>query len=378
MFVAANYDWDDPLSAKSYQAWRERLPEKRDEVIEAKDFFRIRTDTGSGDLREATLTLKAQDLRPVEGRFEFRNREWVEIREVADEAEPGRPIARLEDPGVGTHAKLPSEGTAPEASVPVPVASATVADELHVLAALHQAGADLGDPIEVSRTGGKILVSGVGIPTQRQQQIHDLLGSDAQVVIRFSDAAPAVIQPQKRSSDTPAGSDIRQLQARMAEQVGGRMNFEQLASQILDLSEPMMARAYALRRLAERFPAGSDSQFSAEDRQVLRRLQQEHTVALRQQAAEMDRLLKPALSVFTGQSAPEGSSLSSTWQPATEELFQSARRVDKLLAAMFGAAPGESAGEQLPAQLLSSLAQLRARIEAYDRLSAKAMERREE
>jgi hypothetical protein len=48
-------------------------------------------------------------------------------------------------------------------------------------------------------------------------------------------------------------------------------------------------------------------------------------------------------------------------------LFQSARRVEKLLAVMFGAAAPESPGDQVPSQLLSSLAQLRARVEAYAR-----------
>ena len=42
-----------------------------------------------------------------------------------------------------------------------------------------------------------------------------------------------------------------QLQSRVAEQIGGRVYFAQLAAQVLDLSEPMMSRAYALKRLAE-------------------------------------------------------------------------------------------------------------------------------
>jgi hypothetical protein len=65
MFRAANYDWDDPLSAKSFQAWRDRLPEKRDEVIEERDAYRIRTSTDSGELLEATLTLRIPDLQPL-------------------------------------------------------------------------------------------------------------------------------------------------------------------------------------------------------------------------------------------------------------------------------------------------------------------------
>ena len=130
-----------------------------------------------------------------------------------------------------------------------------------------------------------------------------------------------------------------------------------------------MSRAYALRRLAELFPPDVESQLSAQDRQLLRHLQQEHTAALRKQAAELNRMLKPVLPAHGG-AAPGGIISSGAWQPATEDLFQTARRVEKLLAVMFAAAPGETADEQVPAQLLSSLTELRVKLEGYDRLSA--------
>ena len=370
LFQAANYDWDDPLSAKSYQAWRDRLADKQDQVVEERDAFRIRTNTGSGELMQASLTLRTQDLRPVEGRFEFRNQEWVEITAVDDTTLPADTIAGAHIPAPEISAKPPSL-TPGEAPVSAPARAATLGDELHVLAALHQAGADLGEPIEVSRSGGEIVVTGVGIAPQRQQEIRNLLGSEPHVVVRFSDAAPPRVQPERALADSPAGADIRQLQARIADQIGGRTNFEQLAGQVLDLTEPMMSRAYALRRLAERFPGGAESQLSTEDRRLLRRLQQEHTAALRQLTVDIGRVLAPVLPRGT----PRAVTSAGAWQPATEELFQSARQVEKLSAMLFGAAPGESAGDQLPAQLMSSLAELRSRLDSYDRLSATILER---
>jgi hypothetical protein len=151
----------------------------------------------------------------------------------------------------------------------------------------------------------------------------------------------------------------------MAEQIGGRADFSQLAAQVLDMSEPMMARAYALRRLAERIPVEAQGELSIRDRQLLKTLQQEHIEALRRETIEIEELLKPALESVSGtaRGAPDSIAYSSA-----EELFQSARRVEKLLAVMFGAAPPESPTDQVPSQLLSSLAQLRARVDAYDRL----------
>jgi hypothetical protein len=349
LFRQAHYDWDDPLSAKSYQVWRDALTDKRDSVAEERDAYRIRTDTGSGELMAATLKIRMQDLRPVEERFEFRNREWVEITELTGESAPPVVIAKADGNTADNHTKMSTPST-----------SATIGDELHVLASLHRVGADLGDPIEVSRAGGDILVDGVGIAPQRQQEIHDALSAQRHVVVRFSEPAPAKLEPERE-----AHPDIQQLQAQMAEQIGGRVDFSQLATQVLDMSESMMARAYALRRLAERIPTEVETELSSQDRQLLKSLQQEHTEALRRQTAEIDRLLRPALESV--RVAPP-SSPDSIAHSSAEELFQSARRVEKLLAVMFGAAPPESPGDQVPSQLLSSLAQLRARVDAYDRL----------
>ena len=75
--------------------------------------------------------------------------------------------------------------------------------------------------------------------------------------------------------------------------------------------------------------------------------------------------MRPALESVSG--TPRGAPDIIAYSSA-EELFQSARRVEKLLAVMFGAAPPESRTDQVPSQLLSSLTQLRARVDAYDRL----------
>ncbi len=347
LFQAAHYDWADPLSAKSFQAWRDQLADKRDEVVEGPDPYRIRTQAGSGELTAATLTIRRTDLRPVAERFEFSNREWVEIAEWTEEAMPEAIAA----------AKAPRPSPSTFATM-----GATMGDELRVLAALNRVGADLGDPIEVSRAGHDVLVTGVGIAPQRQQEIHDALSSQKHVVVRFSESAPAKVQPEKEApAEVPAKPDMLQRQARLAEQLGGRVYFAQLAAQVLDLSEPMMSRAYALRRLAERFPIGIESELNAQDWQLLRNLRREHTEALRLQIAEIDRLVRPALAPLSGAARTEPIVVSSS----TEELFQSARQVEKMLAVLFGASTGDATHEALPSQLLSSLAQLRANLEAY-------------
>lgn len=375
LFQDAHYNWDDPLSARSYAAWRDQLSTKRDQVSEERDSYRIRTDADSGDLLEASLQLRSQDLQPLEGRFEFRNRDWVEITTVAEDAEPSAsPVASANVPAPEHSVTPPVETSAPNiAAVPGP----TIGDELHVLAALHGIGADLGDPIEVTRNAREVVVSGVGIAPERQQQIQQALGSFSNVVVRFAESAPAGPPPEPVAPQNQSASDGRQLQARVAEQVGGRANFDQLASQVLDMSEPLMSRAYALRRLVDRFPVSVEAALSPQDLETLRRLQREHTAALREETAELERVLEPVRkSVHGAPLVTPGPALrSNTWQPATEELFQSARHVEKLLAVLFGAAPADStagdSGPQIPAELIASVGDLRAKVEAYDHLLAR-------
>jgi hypothetical protein len=164
---------------------------------------------------------------------------------------------------------------------------------------------------------------------------------------------------------------LRQLQARMADQIGGRVRFDELAAAALDLSDNMMSRAYALRRLAEHFPPEAESTLTAAELQVLQRIRQEHTAVLRQRAADIDRMLRPMLlSVAGAQSKPRAIT-----QTTAEDLFQSARQVEKLLAVMFGAVPGEAWDDQLPARLLAGIGDLRARSDAFDRITAHSPER---
>jgi hypothetical protein len=296
----------------------------------------------------------------------------VEITAMADEVEPSaNPIASATAAPPENRSTSPAEVT-PNAVAPM-AHTPTIGDELQVLAALHEVGADLGDPVEVSRNADDIVVSGVGIAPERQQEIQQAVGSLPKVVVHFTDSVPAGVIPRPATPENPASGDIRQFQTRIAEQMGGRAHFDELASQVLDMSEPLMSRAYALRRLVDRFPIQVEAQLGSQDLETLRRLQREHISALRQQTLELEQVLKPALKSVSGsvRGSREPALSSDAWQPATEELFQSARRVEKLLAVMFGAAPGDSAEEQLPAQLLLSVAQLRAKVEAYDHLLAK-------
>jgi anti-sigma factor RsiW len=376
LFRSANYNWDDPLSARSFETWRDQLPAKRDEVAAIEDAqspgrnsYRIQTTTDASELVSATLKLRMTDFEPLEGRFEFRNRDWVEMMELTDQPTlPASTVAGATG-GMPRQPGMPPDRVEPSAE---PMNPAGVAEELQVVAALHQVGADLGDPVEIARDSGQILVSGTGIPPQHQKQIHEALDSMPGVVVRFSEpgmeGAPPV-EPETPALGGSAGSAPPPFQVRLEERLGGRPQFERFSSQLLDGSDAVMSRAYALRRLAQEFPPDVERQLSAEDRRVLRDLGREHIAALARQSGEMDAALGRVL-VALGGAAPPGEVRleSAAWQPAAEELLSAARRVETVLAVLLGMAAPENPAAHTPSQLLAALAQLRASQEHCQRL----------
>src|SRR5207245_2764708 len=151
----------------------DQLANKKDEVVSGPNSYDITTTTADNEIVSATLKLRTTDFAPLQGRFEFRNREWVEMTELVDQqTKPASKIAGAaggmpRQPGMPSGPSLEPAAAAPDSS--------SFSEELQVAAALHQIGADLGEPIEISRQAGQIVVSGSGIPGQRQQQIHNEL-----------------------------------------------------------------------------------------------------------------------------------------------------------------------------------------------------------
>ena len=370
MLRAAHYRAEAPLSARSFQEWRDGLASKRDDVATVPDpeapsgnCYRIRTTAAEGELASASLMLRATDLRPVESRFEFRNQDWVEYSEISDASTPDGGIpaeARLDAP---MRRVVPSRPAVPSGD------SASISEELRVLSALHEIGADLGDPVEVHREAGRVLVGGVGVPAERRRKIQSVLSGIPNVAIQFSDPSGAAI-PDDAGVDSPGagpkGLEASGIQARLEKHLGGRAEFERFSGQLLEALDSAMSRAYALRALAQRFPEGTE--MSAHDRAVLAELAREHANALFAQINELHRTLAPVLASLGGGAAQgRPAAPHRTWQAAAEDALRSSRRVEVLLSTVLGVTP-ESANAQVPSELLAAFADLRSAIEACQRL----------
>lgn len=365
MFKAAHYNWEDPLSARSFNDWRNRLDEKSDEVIASGASFEIRTRAEHNEIRLATLKLRQADMRAVESTFRFRNDDLVEIREVSAD-----PLLTSSPSGtMGAPRAVPSMGAAEPASASVP---ASAYEELQVWAALHRVGADLGDPVEVSRQNDRVVVRGIGVPQPLQARIRQELGGNQRVDIQFSDPSNSVPSTEPRRVSAPAvNPELVRIQERMERYIGGRASFEQFTDGVLRESESLLSHAHALQRLAQHFPSESESQLSADQRHLLQSLCQEHAEILWQKIAVIQARMNPVLaslgvsnSGFSTDAA--GSAIgSASWQQATDELLRQARHTDSLLAVMLLSATGDAAVDRLPAQVSQDLAALKAKIASY-------------
>ena len=364
LFAAARFNWEDPLSTRSYAAWHDSLPEKADAVESPggpeAGTVRIRTTTTQNALAEATITLRSQDLSPVSETFQFRGNEWIEISEI-----PGQPEAP--SPATPAIAQEPAPEAAPAARAEALETGAGPTRELQVIAALHRIGADLGEPIELTRSGRQLLVTGTGMEPDRQQQVRSSLAGLPNVAVRFDNPTPVEAEAGTGRAALSITAARVPLQAEIEKAVGGRVAFEKFANRALDLSESAMERAHALRNLAERFPASAEAQLDPRDRSLLATLRREHAQQLAATAAEIQASLQPVL-VSLGASYPQTGSAPAAWpnwQAGAGQVLASAQEADQLLNVLLAGADSQLPPASVPAQLASALERSRADATAF-------------
>ena len=260
----------------------------------------------------------------------------------------------------------PAVPSRPAAIVPGPTAS--ISDELQVVKALHGIGADLGDPLHVSLSKGRVLVAGVGIAPERQRQIQAALDPLPRVAVEFAEPAPSALPPNAATAAAPRNSSDSPVpfQSRLEAQLGGRGEVDRLAGQVLNWNDSLMSHAYALRSLAQKFP--DDVSLNETDRSFLHAIALDHLAAMASSAASLDRAIVPVLTAL-GATAPSSEAVpAASWQTSAELAFQAARNVEMLSSKLLGVARGDVANVNLPSELLGAVGELRAGLEQNQRL----------
>ncbi|MCZ2073978.1 MAG: zf-HC2 domain-containing protein [Bryobacteraceae bacterium] len=353
LFEQARFSWEDPLSARAFAEWRNHLGEKSDEVTVlgsgnqlAERQYRIRTTTPEGALAEASLTLRANDLRPLQETLRFRNNEWVVIAEAEPAGDmPSRQMEPL--PPIAASREDISQESVEETP-------AGADEELHVIAALNRIGADLGEPLEVRREEAerRILVTGIGIDPARQKQILGSVAGIPGVSVHFEDPHPVESPPIESAPAPVAAGPESPLHDLLKEKLGAGRPAGQFVDQVLALSDSALSRAHALYSLSERFPSEIERAFEPHDRSLLASIRLQHHRALLSTAHQLERELDTLLSGAVRERAPPVRC--GTWQQCAAGLLRTTQELDETLnLALAGTQPEPT--EQLTSKLGETL-----------------------
>lgn len=342
LFNSAMYSWQEPLSARSFLAWRRTLRRRTDHValVEGggRRAYKVTTEDHEGRLRTVSLTLNVDDGRPARGLFDFSDQGTVEMEDA-----PPEPVV---------------EPRASSVPVETPVGPA---DTLRVLAALHQIGADVDDPLAVTedRSAQAVVVRGSGISPGRQQEIARAVGQVPRAIVRFQTETNAPAHLSRPAHETNSAHMPAGVRHRWEAAFGGPVGLQEATDRMLDASSSMLARANALRILAEKVPAGAEQRLSPGDQALLRTLRRDHA----QRISELFRTMEEDLARLLAAPLPAASvPPAEHWQAGVASLVRGARAADALLNRMLAGSYADTSTGDLLRALTTQLEVLRADI----------------
>jgi hypothetical protein len=201
--------------------------------------------------------------------------------------------------------------------------------EVEVIQALHQAAADLGEPIEVAIATDEVVVKATALEPTRAEEIRA-------AITAIPGARFELNQPRTVTPETAPGSVVKPRPIIF----GAR---EDLANAVVDLSETILARAHAWNKLEERFAA---VHLDATELRTIHAIQAEHLAAVRRDATRLRSLLA---TVFPEPDLPA---------PAPRPLIRAAREFDELISAGFAGAHSTLTDAEILARLQSVLKEL--------------------
>jgi len=401
-----------PLSAASFQTWRQSLAAKSEEVsrsqTEAGETLTLRVsavaEVAVGQITEASLVAPARDWRPRAQSLKVRGENEIleyELSETAYEVIPLAALTAFAEPAP-TATRIPAAPPltveTPLAANPLPTRAELQNAEVAALYALHQLKADLGEQIEIARESNEqIVVRGqVETPERKRELIAALKGipfvaariqtfdeATAQSA-RAAPAPPAVVTiaalPDANGDRAPAAS-VNLFERRLARYFAERAaapasvpedaaainrRIAQLANSAFAESSAALAGGWALRRLAERFDDGPDEQMNEQMSVAaaarLREVISNHLVEINTRSRNLRAQLEPALISIAGTrdlASPSPQPADGTRKARVMRLFKAVEQVQRLSYRLFDSRQTFAASPEVAARLmLQALEQL--------------------
>jgi hypothetical protein len=393
------FDWQRPLSATAYQAWRERLSDKREEVsvVEAQGQprvlllkTRVPTAPAPGRITEASLLVRASDWHPLEQRLRVKQTQGEEeyaISEIAFEVTSAHTL----DPAIFAEASgSPVAPTLLAAEVAPPVETAApdlTIVEAQVRETLHRLKADLGEPLEIVRTSSSQLeVRGLLNTAQRKQELSAALQNIPHLAINLKTLDEATREAAQKPQTSAAvveesqeiGSAAPPIYELLEQRRPGQMDAEEsreLANRALTNVEAAMAEAWALRRLAERYPASELAQLNPAARRKIEAIVRDHLQSLRAKAERARGTVKPLLLFVANDSTVTGDDWPGDWPGFANVIFKTVQQMERATSTLFAGMPADKSeagirlkrAERAARELLQAFAVLETRLPGLEK-----------
>lgn len=338
-FQGIHYNWADPLSPGGIRDWlvlREENDRSASETVRQSDgVFTVTSASSQDPVQEARFVVRESDYHPVSAYFSFRGQDDVELTELAYSVQPVETI----DTEIRAELTPPSE-PAPERQPASRVPGHSTADadldslEIQARYALHQQQADLGEETQVERTAGTVIVRGLVASDRRRAELRAALAHLQGVRIELETAeeaagrqaraiASAAESPQSEQRQPPA------LQMSLAERFPDQEARDAFVLATIECSQRTLSHGFALRKLAERYPAAAVTALPEESRRQLVTMLGDHRLAMQTSVQELfDRLapLTGPVPQAAGTDAP-----ARPWQEVQPSLLGDLRKMDQIV-----------------------------------------------
>ncbi|WP_158822485.1 hypothetical protein [Granulicella sp. S156] len=303
-YFKSSLDWDSLLDANTYRRWRATRPASSNRVVRlGKDELKVETTSSASPVTEADITVRVADYHAVSESFRLQDQSEIEITELSYDVIPfaslsadifGAPtqIAVVQLPLTAIlRPTLPSGAELAEAEVE--------ADSI-----LHRLGADLGEQISLtSQDGHEVSIDGIVDDDTRKQQVVSALQNIPHtrlhiLTIEEAQRVPSSIPSHVDSSAPSVAAMVATpplLEAELNARFTDRDQRISYVNQTLSLAQLASARAWALNRLADRYPPKGVAVLDNEARRKLQVLLTDHVSALREDLSSLQNLVAEIL-----------------------------------------------------------------------------------
>ena len=295
-FVAAalqnvSLQWDDPLNARDFQAWRSGLAGEVDEVSSDAATISVKTTARAADAQERTLVVRKADWCPIRQTIRIPG-DTIDIQELAvlPETAPDTVAALVRTPEVVSTTPVPEPTVAT-------LTPSSRERRIDAWAILHRLQADVNEQIAPdSKDHGDIEISGIVETSSRKLQLADALApvDGIRFAVRAVDEVSVSVPPSSGVIVVSSGASRPPLlEEWLRTSFTDRNRRSDFTSRAFTLSAGLSQRASAMALLAEQFPQRESEQLSPHGSEKLTQIVSDFEQSIRGQRAALSTHLAP-------------------------------------------------------------------------------------